>query len=478
MEDRLAAALRPLLAGTGVRMVTDPADMAPALNDWRGRFSGEAVAVLLPDSTAAVAAAVRACRQLGLGIVPQGGNTGLCGGATPAGAMPQVVLGLARMNRIRSVDAAGSTLVAEAGCILQDVQQAAANAGRQFPLSLAAEGSAQIGGLLATNAGGTAVLKYGNARSLVLGLEVVLADGSVWDGLRELRKDNTGYDLRQLFVGSEGTLGVITAASLALHPPLPLRVTALAALDGVRQAIELLATLQGEVGERLCGYEVFDQRCLRMTLSHHPGLRAPLEAPHPWYALIELGDASPLVPLARMAEDVLGGALERGLVADVALATSEGQRAAFWALRESISEAQKREGFTLKHDVSVPVGGIPRFVESTARLLARDCPGCEVAAFGHFGDGNVHYNVRPPRDAADRDEDMEQRVAAAVYGSVAALRGSFSAEHGIGQLKTAQLRQHKSPAEYRLLLALKNALDPEGLLNPGKVLADPAQPLG
>lgn len=467
--ERLIAALKD----ADVRILHDANEIAPALTDWRGRFRGSALAVLQPATSIDVALAVRCCADLGISIVPQGGNTGLCGGATPLGVGPQVVLSLARLSRVRDVDTAGSTLTVEAGCVLQTVQQVADEAGKLFPLSLAAEGSAQIGGVLATNAGGTAVLKYGTARDLVLGLEVVLADGRIWNGLRSLRKDNTGYDLRHLFMGSEGTLGIITAATLKMHPKPRHVQSALVAVDSPRAAIDLLEHVNRELGDRLTAFEVFDARCLEMTIRHHPDLRDPFADAHAWYALVEVSETSDLVPLEQMVEVALAGAIEAGSAQDVVLATSGKQRREFWKLRESISESQKREGYSLKHDISVPINSIPEFLESASAKLGELFPGVGIGPFGHFGDGNIHFNVRPPTATGGLPvaEEQEHVIAEVVYAISTALGGSFSAEHGIGQLKTSELVRYKSPEEMDLFRMLKAALDPERRLNPGKVLA-------
>ena len=467
----MLARLSAALAGTDVRILHTPDDIAPSLIDWRGRFRGAALAVLQPATTADVAAVVRACASLGLAVVPQGGNTGLCGGATPKSGEGEVVLSLARLNRLRELDVAGGHVTVEAGCVLASLQEAVRERGRYFPLSLAAEGSAQIGGVLSTNAGGTAVLKYGNARDFVLGLEVVLADGTIWNGLRSLRKDNTGYDLKNLFVGAEGTLGIITAATLKIHPLPRVWQSALVALDTPVQALETLNLLHQELGDRVSAFEAFDAQCLALVLKHHPDLRDPFAQRHAWYVLIELAETSARVPLADMVESVLARAIESGLVTDAALATSEQQRADFWALREFIPEAQKREGFTLKHDIAVPINAVPELLESAREVLLAQFPGSAIGAFGHFGDGNIHFNVRPP--AACDTGDTEAAIARAVYREVMALAGSFSAEHGIGQLKSAELAQYKSTVEMQLFRALKDALDPHGRLNPGKILANP-----
>lgn len=465
LRDQLINALQ----SADVRILTHPDEMATALVDWRHRFKGTALAVLQPGTSEDLAFAVRVCGELGLQLVPQGGNTGLCGGATPSDAQHQVVLSLSRLQRVRNIDVIGNTLTVEAGCILETVQQLADDADRLFPLSLAAEGSAQIGGVLSTNAGGTAVLRYGTARDLVLGLEVVLADGTLWNGLRSLRKDNTGYDLRQLFIGSEGTLGIITAAVLKMYAKPRHVMTSLVALESAGAAVTLLGLIRHDFGDRLSGFEVFDAQCMTMTIQHHPDLRNPFADAHPWYALMEVSETSELVPLQHMIESALMKALDTGLATDVVLATSEKQRCEFWKLRESISESQKREGFSLKHDISVPIAGITEFLATAGEKLSEDFPGLRIGAFGHFGDGNIHFNVRPPT-RKDRPDELEHEIAEVIYRVATDLGGSFSAEHGVGQLKVRELAAYKSPQEMNLFRQLKAALDPHKRLNPGKVL--------
>ena len=405
---------------------------------------------------------VALCAREGVAVVPQGGNTGLVGGSVPTGAQREIVLSLSRMNRIRSVDPLNDTMTAEAGCVLSAVQAAAEQAGRLFALSLGAEGSCQIGGNLSTNAGGVNVLRYGTAREQVLGLEVVLPDGRVWDGLRALRKDNTGYDLKQLFIGAEGTLGIITAAVLRLHPRPSASATAWIALDSPLAAVELLARLRADLGERLCAFELVSRPCLEAVLAHLPDARDPLRAAHPWYVLAELGDSGDPASLHQRVEGALGAAAGRGALRDAALAQSGEQARALWRLRESIPEAQ----FTnVKHDISVPVSRIPEFIEHAGAALARSFPGAPIFCFGHVGDGNLHYNVGSAALVARRDE-----VSRIVYDALDALGGSISAEHGLGQMKRAEIRARKHPLEMELMRTLKQALDPRGLMNPGKVL--------
>ncbi|HEY4958748.1 MAG TPA: FAD-binding oxidoreductase [Caldimonas sp.] len=445
--------------------------------DWRKRFQGRALAAVRPGSTNEVAAVVTACRAHGASIVTQGGNTGLVGGSVPDASGQQVVLSTARLNRVRSVDDANLTLVAEAGCVLQRVQEAAAQRGLMFALSLAAEGSCTIGGNLATNAGGTQVLRYGNARELCLGLELVTAEGRIWDGLSGLRKDNTGYDLRDLVIGSEGTLAIITAAALKLHPRPAAVMTALASLPTLAAATALLALAHERLGPGLTGFEVMNAFSLELVRRHFAQLRQPL-APAPWTVLIEHSDAESDVHATAALEGLLGAALERGLIDDTAVASSLEQADAMWHLRESIPLAQSAEGANVKHDIALPVSAIAEFVASTDAALARAFPGVRLVDFGHLGDGNLHYNVQGPSGGAGAAfvAEHEARINAIVYDAVAACGGSFSAEHGIGALKREELAARKSPVALDMMKAIKRALDPDGVLNPGRVLSPAARP--
>ncbi len=464
----LQARLETLVGGAHV--LTAAADIAPYLTDWRGRYHGLAQAVVRPQSTAEVAAVVAACADAGVPIVPQGGNTGQCGGATPDHAGTAVVLSLTRMNRIRALDRDNATLTVEAGVTLATVQDAAAEAGMLFPLSLASEGSCTIGGNLSTNAGGTAVLRYGNTRELVLGIEAVLADGRVWNGLRGLRKDNTGYDLKQLFIGAEGTLGIITAAVLKLFPAPQVRATALAAVADVGAAVRLLSALKPALGDRLVGFELMSVLSLKLSRKHHPQLPDPLPG-HPWYALVQADDSTAQSPLAAQLEGALGAAIEAGFVRDAVIAQSGTEAAELWALRENIAEAQRREGPNIKHDISVPVSAIPRFIDAAAAALEAALPGLQFVTFGHLGDGNLHYNLAAPA-GSDADAFMANTARAnrIVHDLVDAHGGSISAEHGIGQLKRGELAHYKSDVELDVMRAIKAVLDPRGVLNPGKVL--------
>jgi FAD/FMN-containing dehydrogenase len=451
-------------------VLTGDAEVAPYVVDWRGRYRGAARAIVRPATSAEVAAIVAQCHEAGIPIVPQGGNTGMCGGATPDPSGREIVVSLARLRSIRAVDRQNATITVEAGATLAAVQEAAAEAGLLFPLSLASEGSCTIGGNLSTNAGGTAVLRYGNARDLVLGVEVVLADGRIWDGLRGLRKDNTGYDLKQLFIGSEGTLGIVTAAVLKLFAAGRTRLTALAAVADVARAVSLLQTMKQALGDRLVGFELMSADALALSRKHHPDLPDPLPN-HPWYVLVEASDSAPHAPLASHVEAAFAAALDDGTLADATIAQSDEQADRLWALRENISEAQRREGPNIKHDISLPISTIPAFLADCEAELARALPGARLVTFGHLGDGNLHYNVAAPAgtpgQAFIENTPLANRI---VHDRVAAAGGSISAEHGIGQLKRQELTRYKSDVELELMRRLKSALDPLSLLNPGKVL--------
>jgi FAD/FMN-containing dehydrogenase len=468
-DDQLIARLRALLGEAAV--LADPQGMAPFLTDWRGRYSGHARCVVKPANTGEVASAVELITACGAPVVPQGGNTGLCGGATPDASGDAVVVNLSRMNRIRALDAANNTITAEAGCLLAQVQEAAASADRLFPLSLAAEGSCEIGGNLSTNAGGVHVLRYGNARELVLGLEVVLPDGRIWDGLRGLRKDNTGYDLKHLFVGAEGTLGIITAAVLKLFPRPRATAVAWLAIDSPAAAVELLGRLRARFGERVTAFELIGRSALDLVLKNIPGARDPLATPAPWSLLVELSETQPDFDIAQALERALAGEIEAGRILDAAIASSLAQVEALWRLRENCSEAQKVEGISIKHDVSVPVSRIPDFLERADAALRAAFPGVRIVAFGHVGDGNLHYNLSKPQAAANAEFiALTPQANRIVHDIVADLGGSISAEHGIGQLKRGEILRYKSAVEMELMRAVKKALDPRNLMNPGKVL--------
>lgn len=471
MADPGATLLARVAAAVGdAHVLTAPADMESYLVDWRGVYRGAARAVVRPATTAEVGEVVRLCADASVPVVPQGGNTGMCGGATPSPSGEAIVLSLARMRRIRALDTENATVTVEAGVPLAEVQQAAADAGWLFPLSLAAEGSATIGGNLSTNAGGTAVIRFGNARDLVLGVEVVLADGRVWNGLRGLRKDNTGYDLKQLFIGSEGTLGVVTAAVLKLFPAPRARATAMMALADVASAIGLLGELKRALGDRLIGFELMSAFSIALARRHHPLLPSPLPG-HPWYALVQADDTTADAELDARLETALAASIEAGFGRDAAVARTDAQAMAFWALRESIPDGQRREGPNIKHDISLPVSRIPAFLDEAARALGSALPGVRFVVFGHLGDGNLHYNLTGPEDTAAATFLAHTPTAnRIVYDLVHAHGGSISAEHGIGQLKRAELARYKSGVELELMGRIKAALDPRGILNPGKVL--------
>lgn len=452
-------------------VLTDGNDTAAYLTDWRCRFTGRALAVVRPGSTEEVAAVVRLCNRFRVPIVPQGGNTGLVLGSVPDESGTAIVLSLTRLNRIRAIDTVNNTLTVEAGCILEQVQNAAADAGRLFPLSLAAEGSCTIGGNLSTNAGGTAVLRYGNMRELCLGLEVVTAQGDIWNGLRGLRKDNTGYDLRDLFIGAEGTLGIITASVLKLYPLPKARCTALAAMQTPEDALTLLSLMQDCCGPALTGFELISDFCLHLVTKHFPQMHLPFPRTYPQYVLLELSNNESEEHVNTMLENVLGEALEQALVIDASIASSITQSKALWHLREHIPLAQAAEGKNIKHDVSVPISYIADFIRETDALLQQALPNCRMVTFGHLGDGNLHYNVSPPEgELPDAFIARQSEINRIVHDSVHRFGGSISAEHGLGALKRDEISRYKSEVELRLMHTLKQALDPAGLMNPGKVL--------
>lgn len=472
-ESRMSA-LKQLEQIVGAAQLLTGEAMAPYLVDWRGRYRGDALAVVRPGSTEEVAAVMRVCAEHKIPVVPYGGNTGLCGGATPDNTGRALVLCLARMNQVREIDTDNDTITVEAGCILQSVQEAAQAAGRLFPLSLAAEGSCTIGGNLSTNAGGTQVLRYGNTRELALGLEVVTPQGEIWHGLRGLRKDNTGYDLRDLYIGSEGTLGIITAATLKLYPlPVAQRV-AMLALNSLEDAIAVLSRARAGFGASLTGFEVMMGSVLKAVVRLYPQQRLPFEgasADAPWFAILELSDSESAEHAQARFESVLGTAIEDGLVVDAAIAENIAQSKAIWHLRESIPLAESELGKSIKHDVSIPISLIGQFVQTTNAALQKKFPGIQHIVFGHLGDGNLHYNVARAPDQTEEELLAKQYdVYQLVHDSVHAYDGSISAEHGVGQLKRDELTRYKSELELRLMKQIKQALDPHGLMNPGKVL--------
>jgi len=452
-------------------VLTGGAETGPFATDWRKRYFGRALAVVKPGTAAEVAAVVRLCAETGTAIVPQGGNTSLCGAATPDASGTQLVVNLSRMRRIRALDTVNNTVTVEAGCVLASLQAAAAEADRLFPLSLAAEGSCEIGGNLSTNAGGVQVLRYGNMRDLVLGLEVVLPSGELWDGLRGLRKDNTGYDLKHLFIGAEGTLGVITAAVLKLFPKPRAQATAFVAVASPRDALALLTHVQERCGDRLTAFELMSAACVEIVTRHMPGVQTPLDRVHPEHVLLELSDTHAAGGARELLEGALAEAIERGVALDAAVATSEAQARGLWALRENMTEAQVREGRQVKHDVSVPISRIPEFIDAARAELERAFPGVRVICFGHVGDGNLHYNVAGPASMSE-DAFMARmaEVNRIVHDATARHGGSISAEHGLGVYKRAEILRYKSPLEMELMRRIKRALDPHGIMNPGKVL--------
>ena len=465
--------LRAIVGATHVLTHDDPTtDLSAWENDWRQRARGHALAVVRPGTTAEVAAVVKACAAAGASIVPQGGNTGLVVGSVPDDSGTQVVLSLTRMNRVRAIDGANLTMTVDAGCVLQALQEAAEQAGFLFPLSLAAEGSCTIGGNLATNAGGTQVMRYGNARDLCLGLEVVTAQGAVWHGLTGLRKDNTGYDLRDLFVGSEGTLGVITAATMKLYPLPAAQLTAWAAVPSLESAVALLGLAHQHLGAGLTGFEVMGQFALSLVAKHFPQQRVPLWEDTHYCVLLENSDSESEEHARAQFERLLETAFENGVVSDAVVAESLQQAHALWHIRESIPLAQAEEGLNIKHDISIPVSSIPAFCAETDALLAREIPGVRLVNFGHLGDGNLHYNVQAPADGDPKAflHDQEARVNTLVFDAVARFDGSISAEHGVGSLKADKLPHYKDPVALALMRSIKQALDPQNLLNPGRVL--------
>ncbi|WP_310494448.1 FAD-binding oxidoreductase [Dechloromonas sp.] len=457
--DKLAALVGP------AQVLTEPADIAPFVTDWRGRYRGAAQCVVRPGNTAEVAAVVKACVEAGVAIVPQGGNTSLCGAATPDGSGGAVVVSLSRLNRVLTVDRKNSTISVEAGCTLAAVQEAARAADRLFPLALASEGTCQIGGNLSTNAGGVQVLRYGNTRELTLGLEVVLANGDIWNGMRGLRKDNTGYDLKQLFIGAEGTLGIITGAVLKLFPLPKRQLTCWLNVASPTAAVDLLNSAKTAFDAQLTAFELVSETSLGLVLKNIPDTVRPADE-SPWYVLAEFSETDPAAVEAWLADR-----LTVAEVSDGVMAQSETQAKKLWALRENISEAQKIEGISIKHDVSVPVSRIPEFLATADAALAKAFPGTRVVAFGHVGDGNLHYNLSKA-DVHDNADFLasEPEVHRLVHDTVHALNGSISAEHGIGQLKREEILRYKSPVEMALMRSLKQALDPRGLMNPGKLL--------
>ena len=454
-------------------ILTADQDKAPYLTDWRKRYTGRALAVVLPKTAQEVAKIVQLCAANQIAVVPQGGHTGFCGGATPDDSGKQIVLNLKRMNTIREIDVANQTITLEAGCILQAVQQKAAEQDFLFPLSLGAEGSCMIGGNLATNAGGTNVLRYGNTRDLCLGLEVVTAQGEIWNGLKGLRKDNTGYDLRDLFIGSEGTLGIITAAVMKLYP-LPIsQWTTLVAANSVASTIALLNLFQKRATSLLTGFEMMTQESLALNEKHFPQMANPLKGNPPYTVLIELSDHESEAHVRQLLETILEEAFEAGLIADAVIANSLAQANTFWQMREHITLAQAQEGANLKHDITIPLSALESFIQETDTLMRLKYPGVRIINFGHLGDGNLHYNIAPPLGVDPKAFNLanEKPIHELIYAQVECCQGSISAEHGVGQLKLDGLRAHKGEVAHDLMKTLKRALDPQNILNPHKVVS-------
>ena len=454
-------------------LLTEDSDKAPYLTDWRKKFTGKALAVVLPANSQEVAKIVQLCAAHAVAIVPQGGNTGFCGGATPDLSGSQLVMNFKRMGRILNLDVANQTITVEAGCILQAIQEKAAAHGFLFPLSLGAEGSCMIGGNLATNAGGTNVLRYGNTRDLCLGLEVVTAKGEIWNGLKGLRKDNTGYDLRDLFIGSEGTLGIITAAVLKLYP-LPIsQWTTLVATENISSTITLLNLFQKRANALLTGFEMMTRDSLDLNAKHFPHMSNPLNGNPSYTVLIELSDHEGEEHVRDLLESVLEEAFESKLITDAVIASNLGQAKSFWHMREHITLAQAQEGANLKHDITIPLSALESFILTTDDLIKAQYPGVRIINFGHLGDGNLHYNIAPPLgiDAKTFNQENEKPILELIYGQVERCLGSISAEHGIGQLKLTELRSHKGAVAHDLMKALKRALDPQNILNPHKVVS-------
>lgn len=469
MKDDVYQRIRALLGPQG--LIEDRAGMTPFLEEERGLYHGAARLVARPAATQELADLVKICAEAGIAIVPQGGNTGLCGGASPNSAHDQILVSTQRMNRIRSVDPINFTMIVEAGVVLQTVQNAAEAVDCLFPLSLGAEGSCQIGGNISTNAGGTGVLRYGNMRDLVLGLEVVLPDGRIWEGLRALRKDNTGYDLKQLFIGGEGTLGIVTAAVLKMFPRPKDQQTAFCALTSLDSSLALLRRARAATGDQVTGFELVPRIGYEMGMALVPGVSEKFDRAHEWYALIELSSSREESGLKEALEAFLGDAIEAGEVADAVFAQSLEQRKMLWKIREGIPEAQKKAGGSIKHDVSVPVADVPHFIRRASAAVSAAIEGVRVVPFGHLGDGNVHFNLSQPVNA-DKQAFLGRWVEMnrIVHDIVTDMQGSISAEHGIGRLKKEELRHYKAPVEIEMMQRIKAALDPKGIMNPGNVL--------
>lgn len=475
MTEKDQAVLQQQLANIvgSTRVLTGTEDTAAYQQDWRGRYRGAALAVVLPATTSEVAAVVKVCAAHGVAIVPQGGNTGLVGGAVAPEKQASILLSLSRMNRVREIDTSNNSLLVEAGCILANVRKVADQHERQFPLLLGSVGSCEIGGLVSTNAGGTGVLRYGNMRELVLGLEVVLPDGTVWDGLRSLRKDNSGYDLKHLFIGAEGTLGIVTAAVLKLFPKLAVSASAMVALPGVQHAVDLLRFLQEQVGQRIEAFEILSRRQIEIVVKHGHGQASPMPLDAPYYVLIELADSSPAWDAGAELENVLAEALDRGLVSDAVVATDLTKAERMWALRHNISECNKHAGFTVSNDTSVPVSRLPTFIPSVTARIESEVAGACVCHAGHIGDGNIHVIAVLSREVYATPEQCEAAAAQVnliVHEASVELGGSISAEHGIGSMHVRRLERFKPGVDLQMMRMIKTAFDPQGVMNPGKIL--------
>ena len=474
MPNTLQFFITQLAASLGKSYVlTQDSDMAPYLTDWRQRFTGKALAVVLPGSTKEVAQIVKACAQANISIVPQGGNTSFCGGATPDNSGNQIVLSLKRLNNIREIDILNQTISVEAGCILQTIQEQAAAQSYLFPLSLGSQGSCQIGGNLATNAGGTNVLRYGNARDLCLGIEVVTAQGEIWHGMKGLRKDNTGYDLRDLFIGSEGSLGIITAAVMKLYPLPVAQWTTLVATQNIASTVALLNLFQKRAVSLLTGFEMMTLESLTLLEKHFPHMTNPLRNKPAFTILIELSDHESEAHVRQLLESILEEALALEIISDAVIASNLSQSNLFWHMREHITVAQSEEGANLKHDISIPLVALEQFVQETNHLLKAQFPGVRLINFGHLGDGNLHYNVSAPEGINSQKfaQTYEKPIQELIYAQVELFQGSISAEHGVGQLKLDALRAHKGVVAHELMKTLKRALDPQNILNPSKVIS-------
>jgi FAD/FMN-containing dehydrogenase len=469
-DSALIVALEKIIGAEQV--ITAPNDLEPYLIDWRKRYKGQAIAALRPANTTEVAEIVKLCAANHIAIVPQGGNTGMCGGATPNPTGRQVVISLQRMNRVRSVDIANQTMTIEAGCILKNVQLAATEANRYFPLSLGSEGSCTIGGNLSTNAGGTAVLRYGNTRELCLGLEVVLPSGEILNSLRGLRKDNTGYDLKDLFIGAEGSLGIITAAVIKIFPIPVAQWTALVAVKDAQGAVELLNHFQSGASAQLTGFEMMSDESLALLKHYYPTLASPLQGPNAYEVLVEISDYESAEHAMQLMEHILEKAMESGCATDAAIASNLSQAQKFWDMREHIPLAQADDGQNIKHDVSLPISAIPVFIETCNTLLRQQYPGVRVINYGHLGDGNLHYNIAGANSSETGQffNQYSKEIQALVYQEVEKYNGSISAEHGVGQQKVDYLLGHRGDIAVQVMKSIKQALDPHGLMNPGKVL--------